>query len=212
MRHNAYLQAVHETGARLTHDMKNLLQSLYALISLAPRETADPYGGLLQRQLPQLTQRLHATLEKLRAPEAATSELPVPAGEWWAGTARRLSESGIALSSTIDTARNVPAPLLDSFVENGVENARVKAAREAGVAISVAFRAVGDDVVLEVRDTGSAIAADLAQRLFREPIERGEGLGIGLYHLGRQALAAGYRAELAENRDGDIRFRLSVDR
>ena len=47
MRRNAYLQAVHETGARLTHDMKNLLQSLYTLTSAAPREGAmDP--GLRQ--------------------------------------------------------------------------------------------------------------------------------------------------------------------
>ena len=212
MRHNAYLQAVHETGARLTHDVKNLLQSLYALISLAPRETPDSYGGLLQRQLPQLTQRLHATLEKLRAPEAATSELPVPAGEWWAATGRRLAESGIALASTLDTAASVPATLLDSFVENGIENARAKAAREPNVAISVAFRAVGEDVVLEVHDTGSAVPEGVAQRLFREPIEREAGLGIGLYHLGRQARAAGYRAALSENRDGAVRFTLSVDR
>ena len=71
------LQAVHETGARLTHDVKNLLQSLYALTSMAPRGPADGYEGLLQRQLPQLTKRLHATLEKLRSPEIAASERPV---------------------------------------------------------------------------------------------------------------------------------------
>jgi hypothetical protein len=55
LRQHAYLQAVHETGARLTHDMKNLMQALYALTSMAPREPTGGYTGLLQRQLPQLT-------------------------------------------------------------------------------------------------------------------------------------------------------------
>ena len=68
LRRNAYLQAVHETGARLTHDMKNLLQSLYTLTSMAPRGEDDAYGALLQRQLPQLTKRLQGTLDKLRSP------------------------------------------------------------------------------------------------------------------------------------------------
>ena len=82
LRRNAYLQAVHETGARLTHDVKNLLQSLYALTSIAPRGEAGGYDALLQRQLPQLTKRLHATLEKLRAPEIATRELSVTSRAW----------------------------------------------------------------------------------------------------------------------------------
>ena len=33
IKQNAYMQAVHETGAKLTHDIKNLLQSLFALTS-----------------------------------------------------------------------------------------------------------------------------------------------------------------------------------
>ena len=212
MRHNAYLQAAHETGARLTHDMKNLLQSLYALMSLAPRESTDGYAGLLQRQTPQVTQRLHATLEKLRAPEAATSELPMPGREWWSGIERRLGDSGVTLAATIESDRPIPAPLFDSFVENGIENARAKAAREPATGISILFTSTDAAIAVEVRDTGSALAAPIAERLFREPIERDSGLGIGLYHLARQARAAGYRAELAENRDGAVRFTLSLDR
>ena len=38
LRQASYLQAVHETGARLTHDIKNLLQSLSVLTSMAARE------------------------------------------------------------------------------------------------------------------------------------------------------------------------------
>ena len=58
-------------------------------------------------------------------------------------------------------------------------------------------------------DTGSAINAHVERRLFREPIERDGGLGIGLYHAARQAQQAGYRVELARNVAGDVCFALS---
>jgi len=212
MRHAAYLQATHETGARLTHDVKNLLQSLYALISAAPREGAgdDGYTQLLQRQLPQVTQRLNATLEKLRAPESATTELPMPAREWWTGVERRYAGPGVKLESDISEDRTIPAPLFDSFVENTLENARAKARRDPELEIRVKFTATADAIALEVRDSGGVLAPLTAQRVFREPIERDSGLGIGLFHIGRQAAAAGYRAELASNVDGDVRFMLSL--
>src|SRR4051812_12550277 len=40
LRETSYLQAVHETGARTTHDIKNLLQSLNVLCSVAAGENA----------------------------------------------------------------------------------------------------------------------------------------------------------------------------
>ncbi len=96
MRRNAYLQAVHETGARLTHDVKNLLQSLYALTSAAPREGAmDPaYANLLQRQLPQLTKRLQSTLDQLRSPQVETRESLRSARAWWTDVKRRHRSRG----------------------------------------------------------------------------------------------------------------------
>jgi signal transduction histidine kinase len=209
MRQNAYLQAVHETGARLTHDVKNLLQSLYALTSMAPRDSTDGYAGLLQRQLPQLTKRLHATIEKLRAPEVAATELPVAASAWWAELERRLAGSGVQLDATIAAAAEVPATLFDSFVENALDNARSKAAREPGIAISIAFGCDGTLCELKVCDTGSAVPAAVAQRLFQDPIERGAGLGIGLFNTARLARQAGFGLELASNRDGEVCFRLA---
>jgi signal transduction histidine kinase len=211
LRQNAYLQAVHETGARLTHDVKNLLQSIYALTSMAPRDPADGYAGLLQRQLPQLSKRLQATLEKLRAPEIATSELGATARAWWADLERRLAGAGVVLKPAIGTDAGIPATLFDSFVENALENARAKARREPGIELSVTFTCAPDHVELSVCDSGSAVPDAIAQRLLREPIERGSGLGIGLYHAGRQARQAGYRLELTQNRDGAVCFTLSRD-
>jgi signal transduction histidine kinase len=209
LRRNAYLQAVHETGARLTHDVKNLLQSLYTLTSMAPQGPDDRYGTLLQRQLPQLSKRLQGTLEKLRAPEVATRELPVDVREWWADLDNRLRDSGVALHAEIEGDAEVPAALFDSFVENALDNANAKLAREPGIALSVTLTCTPREVRISVRDSGSPVAQPVAARLFREPIERDVGLGIGLYHAARQAQQAGYRVELAENAAGAVCFVLA---
>ena len=208
LRHHAYLQAVHETGARLTHDMKNLLQSLYALMSMVPREPAAGYSTLLQRQLPELTKRLHSTLEKLRSPEVERSELLLRATTWWMQVDKRLAGSGIALEGGLTADANIPVTLFDSFLENALDNARAKLAREPGISITVRFEFAADRAELSVTDTGSAVPEAIAQRLMREPIERGSGLGIGLFHLARLAGQAGYRLALVENRDGCVRFAL----
>ena len=208
LRRNAYLQAVYETGARLTHDVKNLLQSLYALTSMVPPSASDGYGALLQRQLPALAKRLHGTLEKLRTPEVPTRELAVGAQEWWDDLQRRLGAERVRLAGDCRAPLGVPASLFDSFVENALENARAKAKREPAIDIFVGFNCTADNVEVRVCDTGSAMAEDIARRLFREPIEHPEGLGIGLYQAARQAAAAGYALQLASNVDGHVCFAL----
>src|SRR5918999_3050373 len=56
LRQASYVQAVHETGARLTHDIKNLLQSLSVLTSVAAREEGGS-DALVRRQLPLIERR-----------------------------------------------------------------------------------------------------------------------------------------------------------
>jgi signal transduction histidine kinase len=209
---HAYLQAVHETGARLTHDVKNLLQSLYALTSMAPREPAEGYQGLLQRQLPQLTRRLQSTLEKLRSPEVESRDLPVPASAWWAEVERRLAGSDVALEASIESDGDIPSALFDTFAENAIDNARAKRSREPGLAITMRLATSRERIELSVRDTGSPVPEDAATHLFREPVERGEGLGIGLYNVARLATSGGYEMRLAENRPGEVRFALERER
>ena len=208
LRRHAYLQAVHETGARLTHDVKNLLQSIYTLTSMAPSSPDDRYGALLQRQLPQISKRLRGTLDKLRTPEVATQELPAPASQWWDGLQSSLEGSPVKLDQNVSGDPEVPAALFDTFVENALDNARAKAEREAGVEVTVRFECRPGSISVMVCDSGSAVDAAVAKRLFREPIDRAGGLGIGLYHVARQAERAGYRVELVDNRAGAVKFAL----
>jgi signal transduction histidine kinase len=191
--------------------VKNLLQSLYALTTMVSREdAAAAYTVLLQRQLPELTKRLHTTLSKLQSPEVERSELLLRAAAWWAQLEKRLADSGISLERTINADGNIPAALFDSFLENALENARSKAAREPGLGISVSLRYTQDEIELRVCDTGSAVPEAIAARLMREPVERGSGLGIGLYHVARLASQSGYRVLLVENRDGRVCFALQA--
>jgi hypothetical protein len=209
---HAYLRAVHETGARLTHDVKNLLQSLYTLTSMAPKEPAEGYQGLLQRQLPQLTHRLQSTLEKLRSPGTATQDLPISARAWWAEAERRMAGGDVALEAAIDEDAEVPSGLFDTFAENAIDNARAKRAREPQLQVTMRLAVSAARIELSVHDSGSALDERAARRLFRAPVEREGGLGIGLYNVAGLAERAGYRLTLAANAAGDVRFSLARDR
>ena len=60
-----------ETGARVTHDIKNILQSLQAITSVIVHDVSGESSvaqRLVRRQLPHLTQRLQLALDKLQAP------------------------------------------------------------------------------------------------------------------------------------------------
>jgi signal transduction histidine kinase len=209
---HAYLQAVHETGARLTHDVKNLLQSLYALTSMAPREPAEGYNGLLQRQLPQLTKRLQSTLEKLRSPEVESRDLPVSAIAWWTEIERRLAGTDVALEAAIEQDVEIPSMLFDTFVENAIDNARAKRLREPDLAITMRLAADSRRVELTVRDTGSPVPEAAVARLFREPVDRDGGLGIGLFHVARLARRGSFHLRLAANRPGEVSLALVRER
>ena len=209
---HAYLQAVHETGARLTHDVKNLLQSLYALTSMAPKEPAEGYQGLLQRQLPQLTLRLQSTLEKLRAPQSPTHDLPVAASAWWTQAERRMGGGDVILEAALEGDAEVPASLFDTFMENAIDNARAKRAREPALTITMRLAVDAARIELSVCDTGSALPPEFAQLLFHAPVPRAGGMGIGLYNVSRMATEAGYELRLAANTTGEVCFALSRNR
>src|SRR6059036_2484013 len=105
LRQASYVQAVHETGARMTHDIKNLLQSLNVLCSVAARDhdrDSTELQALIRRQLPLITQRLSETLAKLQRPNAA-GETYVPAQAWWDALGRQYRGEGVEFE-----ARNLP--------------------------------------------------------------------------------------------------------
>jgi signal transduction histidine kinase len=209
-RQSSYLQAVHETGARTTHDIKNLLQSLNVLCSVAARDDyrdSAQVQALVRRQLPMVAQRLAETLERLQRPQAE-SESSVPVRAWWDALARQYRGEGVEFQSGEPPATvRVPRALFDSVADNLIGNALVKRASEGDTRVEVALEC-GDRVALRVCDSGSAVPPEVEARLLRSPVSSRGGLGIGLYQAARQAEAAGFRLALEENRDGQVCFAL----
>jgi hypothetical protein len=209
LREASFMQAVHETGARVTHDVKNLLQSLNVLCSVALAERGDSPESLalLRRQLPAVTQRLAATLDKLQRP-VAEDDTRMPAAEWWGGIQRQYQDRGIAFSAGTLEAAEIPRALFDSVADNLLQNALAKRGAEPAVRVSAELSAAGAAPRLRVCDTGRAVPPEIAGALLRAPVRSNNGLGIGLFQAARQAQASGYELVLEANRDGMVCFAL----
>lgn len=210
LRQASYLQAVHETGARMTHDIKNLLQSLNVLCAAAVRpENGDSPASqaLIRRQLPVIAQRLTETLGKLQRPQDAP-ETMVAARAWWQALARRYRDEGVHFeAATVSEELRLPRSLFDTVVDNLIRNALAKRAVETDIRVRVAFSPA--PLSLRVCDSGSAIAAEPAAILLRAPVPSHTGLGIGLYQAARLAEAGGYSLTLEKNQEGEVCFLLA---
>lgn len=214
LKENAYMQAVHETGARLTHDIKNLLQSLYSLSAagqlLGPDES-ESYLRMVQRQLPVLSKRLQSTLDRLQTPAEASGVQFVSVADWWQTLQTQYEGRGIEFEGCADDCDAIiPGPLFDSVAENLLENARRKKLTEHDIAIHVTLD-TEPHLCLSVSDSGSPVPSAIADRLFDQRVSGAAGMGIGLYQAARQAAQAGYLLALANNMPGLVRFTLSPD-
>ena len=211
LRQASYVQAVHETGARMTHDIKNLLQSLNVLCSVAAREDkrdTPEVQALVRRQLPMIAQRLSETLGKLQRPQES-AETYVAASAWWEMVSRQYAREGVELEPLrVPPGMRLPRSLFDSVADNLIRNALAKRATDGPTRVQASLEYRGH-LELRVKDTGSAVPAELAKDLLRGPVASRGGLGIGLYQAARQAEAAGYALALETNRDGNVCFSLT---
>ncbi len=211
-----HLQAIHETGARVTHDIKNLLQSLHTITLAIKRDNPEnSISGerrkgsdqLLRRQLPHLTQRLQLALDKLQAPEKTVAE----AGRlnaWWQALQSRNSHRAIKFTAQLKGNPNIPTDLFDSVLENLLENVHNKRQLEPHLLTQVKLICDNNWIVLTVCDDGSPVNAQTAIGLFQHAVDSDSGLGIGLYQAGKQAEMCGYKLDLMHNIQGNVCFRL----
>lgn len=210
LRSLSYVEAVHQTGARLTHDVKNLLQSLEAVCFAASRPGASPeeIQGLVQRQLPVVAERLRQTLAKLRRPEPQDLD-EVPLAVWWRELQDRHGSSGIVFSAEAPAPDDlVPRSILGSVTENLIQNALDKRRSRSSMMIRVDLT-MAPKLTVSVEDDGDTLAAELAEALFQEPVASEQGLGMGLYQSAELARQGGWALALARNEAGCVRFCLT---
>jgi len=209
LREQAYMRAVYETGSRMTHDIKNLVQSLSVLCAAAEGEQKNSEGllMLMQRQLPQLNRRLALTLEKLQAPQVQQARM-IRAASWWRELKQRHAGSNIDFKlHPLPPVATVNADMMDNVADNLLQNALEKAQLEKNLHITVMLKEE-NGLCLEISDDGKAIPEEVTGKLFRTHTPSDNGLGIGLYHAARQAAQNGYELKLASNMDGNVCFSL----
>jgi signal transduction histidine kinase len=195
----------------MTHDIKNLLQSLNVLCAVAERDEyrdSAQLQGLVQRQLPLVAQRLSETLERLQRPQAL-AETHAPAATWWQTLQRQYHGEGVEFQGAAPPPQaRLPRTLFDSVADNLLRNAIAKRAVDPAVRVRVSLEC-GAKLTLRVCDTGSPVPEEFAASLMRAPVSSRGGLGIGLYQAARQADAAGFRLVLEKNEEGAVCFVLS---
>ena len=207
MRAQEHFATIHHTGARLTHDIKNILQSIKTSVGiLNMNEDSTEMQKLLQTNLNQISHRLENTLDKLKIPRLQTQFHLVSCNKWiYQASETHGAEPRIHIFSEIDNNVALPVDLFDSVLENLINNALKKPSAKR---IEVRLLANSSMVVLSVCDDGDAMAAEIENSLFEQPVSSGSGMGIGLYQAAIMARAFQYELELSQNEPGRVCFNL----
>ncbi len=207
LRQQEKARAVYETGARLTHDIKNLLQSLQSLASAVDSQQAsrtEDTLDLVQRQLPQINERLRGTLEKLEQPAEVRLDASVAAQRWWEELRARYADADVHFHGSVEGSKDVPRELFDTVAENLIENARHKQSKDAEITISVTFMADDAGQRLQVCDTGAPMPRHMERSFFGGISGSANGLGMGLYQCARLADHLGYELWVTANEPGQV--------
>src|SRR5258708_39705828 len=143
----------------MTHDIKNLLQSLNVLCAVAARDhhrDSAELQALIRRQLPVITRRLSETLAKLQRPNAA-AETYVPAQAWWDALGRQYRGEGVEFQAgALSPEARLPRSLFDSGADNLIRNALAQRAAERRTRGRVSLACRGR-IALRGGGSGSAI-------------------------------------------------------
>ncbi|MFZ5502399.1 MAG: sensor histidine kinase [Pseudomonadota bacterium] len=206
LRDITHLRAVYETGSRLTHDLKNMLQSLFSLTALAQSESAQGQQ-LLRQQLPLLAQRIELVMTKLQQPQSDNDSARLALGAWWQSVQARNQHQKIIWRAPPQLPEiAIPQALFDCVADNLIENALRKRQSEPDIRIIVVLTA--HPAGLTVCDSGTAIPAEIAAKLLGEVVASEGGLGIGLFQAARWAEQLDYRLSLGSNVAGEVSFEL----
>ena len=207
MRAQEHFATIHHTGARLTHDIKNILQSIKTSIDILDMDEDNTQSQkLLQTNLTQISARLESTLDKLRAPKLNTRVNLIDCHKWIKRIGKlHNTNQRLQFNSDIENNITLPVDLFDSVADNLINNALNK---PDATQIDVRLLSSKDIVVLSVCDNGAEIDPEIESSLFAQPVSSGSGMGIGLYQSAIMAHAFNYELELSQNERGRVCFNL----
>ncbi|VAW67476.1 hypothetical protein MNBD_GAMMA10-1739 [hydrothermal vent metagenome] len=210
LKNQAHLKAVYETGSKLTHDIKNILQALQALTSVV--QTSDnPTNShqLMEKQLPLLTQRLKNTLDKLQT-KTDTGLSFALVSTWWKELQSRYHGRDIIFTGSAELEISIDTDVFNSILENLLENSRSKRRSHPEIEITASLGVVNKQVVVQVCDTGEPVPDSKTDALFKQILPSNDGYGIGLYQCAQLAARNGFKLCLLHNTEGNVCFQLSA--
>ncbi len=203
-----HFETIHHTGARLTHDIKNILQSIKTSLSIihleSDLERSKPFK-LLDQNLTQISYRLESTLKKLKTPQLDSQFNYTSLNKWLYKFSNEISDEKVDINSNLQFNPSVPTELLDSVLNNLLSNA-LRKPEVSSIAIQV--KADQDLLFISVCDNGDVVPANDVENLFKKPISSGQGMGIGLYQSAIMANAFNYELDLMNNEKGEVCFSL----
>lgn len=207
VRAQEHFATIHHTGARLTHDVKNILQSIKTSLDIIDMNMNTPESQkLLHSNLRQIGLRLQSTLDKLRAPKLNTHVSLVDCQNWINRIERQHGNNDrMFFGSDIENNLVLPVELFDSVADNLINNALKKPSAKR---VEVRLLSSDNIILLSVCDDGDEISADIENSLFAKPVSSGSGMGIGLYQSAIMAHAFNYELELSQNERGRVCFNL----
>jgi signal transduction histidine kinase len=207
MRAQEHFATIHHTGARLTHDIKNILQSIKTSLDiLGVNYGSQKQQALLQKNLTQISARLENTLSQLKAPSLDTHVKLFNANDWMDRLEQQHSSNKqISFHREVRNNNPLPVDLFDSVVENLINNA-IRKPSTGKVDVRLLFNS--EIILLSVCDNGSPVESSIEENLFNQPVSSGSGMGIGLYQSTIMARAFNFELELSQNEAGKVCFNL----
>ena len=193
----------------VAHELRNPLAVARARIELAQREAEAPERSATHgvRALESVEAAI-AVLERLemysRAESGTVEAVNEPFDPRGAVSAsiERLRTRGSERPVRV-RVRGRPRALGDQrLAEQAITNLLTNADRysEADAPIQVSLETSPDQVILRVVDAGPGIIDDVAERLFKEQVTAGRGLGLGLFLTDAMMTAQGGSVQLAQRR------------
>jgi signal transduction histidine kinase len=193
----------------VAHELRNPLAVARARIELAQREAHSPDRSAAHgvRALESVEAAI-AVLERLEMYSRADSGMVEAVNEPF--DPRRAVNAAIERLRTRGSERPVrvrvrgrPRALGDQrLAEQAITNLLTNADRysDADAAIQVSLEAGSEHVLLRVADGGPGIADSVAERLFKDRVAVGRGLGLGLYLTDAMMAAQGGSVQLEQRR------------
>jgi hypothetical protein len=221
----SYVQAVHETGARVTHDVKNLLQSIRTLTQAMPSTNASSaqdqrgqaYLQLLRNHLPTLADRLEQTIVQLARPEDKPVTVRQNARDWWLHIQTQAFPTVIHWQTGDEMANDtseIDSLLFTMAIEHCASNVQ-RLTQLLGSPIRMTVHLINSSA-MDICNDGPAIPDDMVAQLFKQPIslarsgtqQMRSSYGLGLYQLSQFAHERGYSIKLASNQPSHVAFSL----